>query len=149
MGKKFSAISKFRIIAWIMLLVAVGFLCYTFQHPEGGWPWSNTVSYTLYTIYLLLMLFFFAAPFRADFSWKQFFRHRLPKLLLVTFTIVIFAVLTAVTSIFLLFVLMLLQIPKPLVYYAALLPLLFFLTAAVNYNITQSKYSAPWLRLRS
>ena len=149
MGKKFSAISKFRIIAWIMLLVAVGFLCYAFQHPEGGWPWSNTVSYTLYTVYLLLMLFFFVAPFRADFSWKQFFRHRLPKLLLVTFTIMIFAVLTAVTSIFLLFVLMLLQIPKPLVYYAALLPLLFFLTAVANYIITQSKYSAPWLRLRS
>ena len=36
MGKKFSSISKFRIIAWIMLLVAVGFLCYAFQHPEGG-----------------------------------------------------------------------------------------------------------------
>ena len=50
MGKKISVKSKFRIIAWLMLLVAAGFLCYAFQHPEGGWPWSNTVSYVLYTV---------------------------------------------------------------------------------------------------
>lgn len=151
MGKKNSIISKSHLIAWIMLLVAIGFLCYAFQHPEGGWPWSNTVSYTLYIIYLLLMLFFFIAPFPADFSfsWKHFFRHQLPKLLLIAFTVVIFAVLTAMTSTFLLFALLLLQFPKSLVYYAALLPPLFFLTAIANYIIVHSKYSAPWLRLRS
>ncbi|MDE7244931.1 MAG: hypothetical protein K2O18_13295 [Oscillospiraceae bacterium] len=53
-----------RITAVIMLLVAVGFICYAFQHPEGAWPWSNTITFALYRMYIIVMILLFIAPFK-------------------------------------------------------------------------------------
>lgn len=47
-----------------MLIVALSFLWYALNHPEGAFPWSNAVTFSLYGIYLIAMLFFFIAPFR-------------------------------------------------------------------------------------
>ncbi len=59
MSKKLS-----RIIAIIMLLIGIFFILFAFSHPEMSWPWSNTISYTLYLIYLIVMVVFFIAPFK-------------------------------------------------------------------------------------
>ena len=33
-------------------------------HPEAGFPWSNTVTYTLYAVYLLAAVVLLLAPFK-------------------------------------------------------------------------------------
>lgn len=53
-----------RIIGLCMLIVALSFLWYALNHPEGAFPWSNAVTFSLYGIYLIAMLLFFIAPFR-------------------------------------------------------------------------------------
>ena len=53
-----------RITAFSMLLAAAGFICYAFQHPEGAWPWSNTVTFALYGAYMIAMILLFIAPFK-------------------------------------------------------------------------------------
>ena len=52
-----------RIAAGIMLMVAIGFFIYAINHPEGAFPWSNTMTYTIYGVYLLVMIVLFIAPF--------------------------------------------------------------------------------------
>ena len=59
MSKKVS-----RIIATIMLVVVVAFLLFAFNHPEGVFPWSNVVTFTIYGVYLIVMIILFIAPFR-------------------------------------------------------------------------------------
>lgn len=59
MTKKFS-----RRIACVLLLAAIGFLLFALLHPEMSFPWSNTITYTLYAGYLLVMVVFFIAPFQ-------------------------------------------------------------------------------------
>ena len=53
-----------RIIATIMLVIALGFIVYAINHPELSWPWSNAVTFTIYGIYLLIMIILFIAPFK-------------------------------------------------------------------------------------
>ena len=53
-----------RIIGLIMLVVAVIFLTFAMGHPEMSFPWSNSVTYVLYIVYLVAMVFFFVAPFK-------------------------------------------------------------------------------------
>lgn len=53
-----------RIIATIMLVVALGFFIYAINHPELSWPWSNAITFTIYGIYLLIMIVLFIAPFK-------------------------------------------------------------------------------------
>lgn len=53
-----------RIIGLIMLVVAVIFLVFAMGHPEMSFPWSNTVTYVLYIVYLITMVIFFVAPFK-------------------------------------------------------------------------------------
>ena len=60
MTKKFS-----RRIACVLLLAAIGFLLFALFHPEMSFPWSNTITYTLYAGYLLVMVVFFIAPFQS------------------------------------------------------------------------------------
>ena len=47
-----------------MLAAAVVFFWYAGNHPEAGFPWSNTVTYVLYGVYALVMIVLFAAPFK-------------------------------------------------------------------------------------
>lgn len=53
-----------RMIASIMLAIAIGFILYVLNHPEGSWPWSNTVTYVLYGVYAIIMFVLFIAPFQ-------------------------------------------------------------------------------------
>ena len=53
-----------RIIALIMLIVAAVFFVYAINHPTASFPWSNTVTYSIYSIYVLIMAVMFIAPFK-------------------------------------------------------------------------------------
>lgn len=53
-----------RIIACIMLAAAAVFVWYALHHPESSWPWSNPISFTLYGIYLVIMIVLLIAPFK-------------------------------------------------------------------------------------
>ncbi len=53
-----------RIIASIMLVVAIGFIIFAFNHPEATFPWSNTITYTIYGIYTLVMFVLFITLFK-------------------------------------------------------------------------------------
>jgi transposase-like protein len=53
-----------RIIATAMLILAVAFLGYALNHPEGAFPWSNTVTFILYGVYVAVMVILFIAPFK-------------------------------------------------------------------------------------
>lgn len=59
MNKKIS-----RIIAIIMLVVAIIFLVFALNNPQASWTWNNTITYTLYIIYLVVMIFLLIAPFK-------------------------------------------------------------------------------------
>ena len=53
-----------RIIAGVMLVSAIGFIAFALNHPESSFPWSNTVTYTIYGLYALVMIVLFIAPFK-------------------------------------------------------------------------------------
>ena len=55
-----------RIIAAVMLSAAAGFLLYAFSHPEQSWPWSNSISYAIYGVYLLIAAVLLIASFRKN-----------------------------------------------------------------------------------
>ena len=52
------------IIASIMLVIALGFFIYVVNHPELSWSWSNAITYIIYSIYFLVMVILFIAPFK-------------------------------------------------------------------------------------
>ena len=58
--KKISA----RIIASIMLVIAITFFIYALNHPEATFPWSNTITYAIYVIYFSIMCILFIVPFK-------------------------------------------------------------------------------------
>lgn len=51
-------------IAAVMLVAAAIFTGIALGNPQAGFPWSNIVTYTLYGIYIVIMIVLFAAPFR-------------------------------------------------------------------------------------
>lgn len=59
MNKKIS-----RIIGMIMLVVAIIFLVFALNNPQASWPWNNTITYTLYIIYLVVMIFLLISPLK-------------------------------------------------------------------------------------
>ena len=59
MSKKVS-----RIVGGIMLAVAVVFVAVALGHPEMSVPWSNTVTYSLYAVYLVAAIVLLIAPFK-------------------------------------------------------------------------------------
>ena len=59
MTKKWS-----RTIAFIMLIIAVIFIFVALNNPQASFPWNNTISYTLYGIYAIIMIVLFIAPFK-------------------------------------------------------------------------------------
>ncbi len=59
MNKKIS-----RIIGMIMLVVAIIFLVFALNNPQASWNWNNTITYTLYIIYLVVMIFLLIAPLK-------------------------------------------------------------------------------------
>lgn len=61
MTKKFS-----RIIGIVLLALAVAFVIFAFSHLEMSFPWSNTVTYLLYSVYLIAMVVLLIAPFKKN-----------------------------------------------------------------------------------
>ena len=59
MTKKYS-----RIIAAIMLVIAAIFIFVALNNPQASFPWSNTITYILYGIYVVIMVVLFIAPFK-------------------------------------------------------------------------------------
>lgn len=56
-----------RIARWIgigMLTAVVAFVLFALNHPEMSFPWSNTVTYSLYSLYLAAAILFLTLPFR-------------------------------------------------------------------------------------
>ena len=53
---------KSRIIASIMLIVAIAFFVFAITHPTASFPWSNTIKYFIYAVYVVIMVLLFIAP---------------------------------------------------------------------------------------
>ena len=45
-----------KIIAFIMLIFAVAFIIYALTNPQCSFPWSNNVTYTIYGLYIIVMI---------------------------------------------------------------------------------------------
>ena len=51
---------KVFLLIWVfMLIFAVSFLFYAANHPEGSFPWSLSITYMIYRIYLIMMVLCF------------------------------------------------------------------------------------------
>lgn len=50
----------FLLIGILMLLIAMIFILVALNHPEMSFPWSNTVTYIIYGIYVIIMILMFA-----------------------------------------------------------------------------------------
>ena len=59
MTKKYS-----RIIAAIMLVIAIVFIFIALNNPQASFPWSNTITYILYGLYVVIIVALFIAPFK-------------------------------------------------------------------------------------
>ena len=59
MAKKYS-----RIIAVIMLVIAIVFIFIALNNPQASFPWGNEITYILYGVYVCLMIVLFIAPFK-------------------------------------------------------------------------------------
>lgn len=55
-----------RIVAAIMLAIAVVFILFALYNPQASFPWSNAASYMLYGGYAILMTVLFIAPFKRN-----------------------------------------------------------------------------------
>lgn len=45
----------FRLIALIMLIAGAVFVIFALNNPQLGFAWSNTVTYSIYIVYVLIM----------------------------------------------------------------------------------------------
>lgn len=53
-----------RIIACIMLVIGVVFFIVALNNPQFSWPWGNTITNCIYTLYLIVIAMLFVAPFK-------------------------------------------------------------------------------------
>ena len=51
-----------RIIGIVMLVLAIAFIIFAFNHPEMSFPWSNTITYLLYGVYVIVTVVLLIAP---------------------------------------------------------------------------------------
>ena len=49
---------KYKKIAILMLVIGIIFIFYALNHPESSFPWSNNITYIIYIVYLLLIVYF-------------------------------------------------------------------------------------------
>ncbi|MDE6567478.1 MAG: hypothetical protein K2K70_07080 [Lachnospiraceae bacterium] len=52
-----------RAMGLFMLFVAVIFIIVACNNPQMSFPWSNTITYMLYIVWLAIMILFIVAPF--------------------------------------------------------------------------------------
>ena len=55
-----------RLIGIIMVIVAIGFIVFAINNPQASFPWSNTITYLLYGIYLVATVVMLVAPFKRN-----------------------------------------------------------------------------------
>ena len=53
-----------RTVGIFMLLFAAAFIAYVLFHPETSFPWSNTITYTVYGFYLAVAVILLAVPIK-------------------------------------------------------------------------------------
>ena len=51
-----------RIVGLIMLIIAVAFIIFALNHPEMSFPWNNTITWFLYSLYFLVTVVLLIAP---------------------------------------------------------------------------------------
>ena len=44
------------VIGLLMMAFAIGFAVYAFNNPQGSFPWSNLITYSIYALYLVIMI---------------------------------------------------------------------------------------------
>lgn len=49
----------FFIIGCILLLIAIAFIRFALNHPERSFPWANSITFTIYIIYIIVMISMF------------------------------------------------------------------------------------------
>lgn len=49
---------KYLKIALTLLVIGIIFIFYALNHPEVSFPWSNNITYIIYIVYLLLIVYF-------------------------------------------------------------------------------------------
>lgn len=50
-----------RIVACTMLVIGAIFFIVALNNPQLSWPWSNTIAYSIYVAYLIVMVVLFVA----------------------------------------------------------------------------------------
>lgn len=51
-----------RMIGLVMVVIAVAFVIFAWNHPEMSFPWSNTMTWVLYGIYTLVTAVLLTVP---------------------------------------------------------------------------------------
>ena len=51
-----------KVIGLLMILIAIVFVIFALGHPEMSFPWSNTITYTLYGLYTLVTVVLLIVP---------------------------------------------------------------------------------------
>jgi len=59
MSKKMS-----RTIGIAMLAITISFIIFAFTNPQASFPWNNVITYSIYIVYFIVMVFFLIAPFK-------------------------------------------------------------------------------------
>ena len=44
------------VIGMTMLVIAIVFIWYAMNNPQVSFPWSNTITYLIYLVYILVMI---------------------------------------------------------------------------------------------
>lgn len=48
----------FLFIGIAMFIIAIGFIIYAFNNPQASFPWSNSITYGIYLIYIVVTISF-------------------------------------------------------------------------------------------
>ena len=64
-----------RIAGAVMLLIAITFFIFALNNPQGSFPWSNTVTYSIYGVYAAIMLVLIIAPFKSKHCGNNLHNH--------------------------------------------------------------------------
>lgn len=51
-----------RIIGLVMVVIAIAFVVFVLNHPEMGFPWSNTITWVLYGLYAIVTVVLLITP---------------------------------------------------------------------------------------
>lgn len=48
----------YLIIGIAMIIAAFCFIVYALNNPQAGFPWSNSITYTIYLAYIVIIILF-------------------------------------------------------------------------------------------